>query len=559
MPSSTPPSSNPPFADLLLRAGRIHTLVPGQGPQRALAVRGERVFALSAEPDGLDHLAGPATTLLDLPGSTVLPAFDDTHTHLIAAADSAHDVAVDGARSVPELLDLIRARADRTPPGEWIRTAGHWQELNLAERRFPTAAELDRATDRHPVLVLRGVHNQVLNGYALRRCGIDADTPDPVGGSIGRTADGRPDGHLRGGLALIRPQLPAPDPAAKLDGLRLASHAYAATGIGTVRDTNSSPADLAALQQLRASGQLGCRVRVLLSTIGFTAVRQVEELLDGMEAWRHLDDPWLRVWGVKFWLDGGIEAGALEAPYCPAHCPTPGYTGQLAWDLTELETAVERVVRRGWRVGIHAYGDRGVRTLLDLYERVQHRVPGLPYGTLVMEHGGLADREQRRRAVQLGIPVTIQQPLLHDAAAIQSEYWGTERVAALFPAREWLDAGADISAGSDYPVGAYGAAHSLHGLTTRSTVDGVLGPEHAIDRAEAIGLHTTAAARLTGESHLRGQLTPGRLADLTIWPDDPTTAPEGTLDSLRPSHTLLGGSFVHGGPAAARPAGPDRH
>ncbi|MER5867245.1 amidohydrolase [Kitasatospora sp. NPDC002040] len=540
------PTSTPPPADLVLRAGRIHTLVPGQEPQRALAVRGERVFAVSAAPDGLDRLVGPATTLLDLPGATVLPAFDDTHTHLIAAADSAHDVAVDGARSLPGFLDLIRARADSTPPGEWIRTAGHWQELNLAERRFPTAAELDTATGRHPVLVLRGVHNQVLNSQALRRCGIDADTPDPVGGRIARDAAGRPTGHLRGGMALIRPHLPVPDPAARLDGLRLASHAYAATGIGTVRDTNSSPADLTALGELRRRGQLGCRVRVLLGTLGFSTVRQVEDLLDGTEAWRYADDPWLRVWGVKFWLDGGIESAALEAPYCPAHCPTPGFTGQLAWEPAELQAAVEQVVRRGRRVGIHAYGDRGVRTLLDLYERVQQRIPGLPYGTLVMEHGGLADHEQRVRAAHLGIPVTIQQPLLHDVAAIQTEYWGRERVAALFPARAWLDAGADVSAGSDYPVGAYGAAHSLYGLTTRATVDGVLGPEHAVSRAEAVQLHTVAAARLTGETRLRGQLTPGRLADLTIWPDDPTTVPDHTLDALRPTHTLLGGSLVHG-------------
>ncbi|MFB9371336.1 amidohydrolase [Kitasatospora albolonga] len=537
------PSSAPPFVDLLLRAGRVHTLVPGQQPQRALAVRGDRVFAVAATPDGLDHLAGPDTTVLDLPGSTVLSAFDDTHTHLIAAADSARDVAVDGARSVPEFLDLIRARAGRTPPGEWIRTAGHWQELNLAERRFPTAAELDRATDRHPVLVLRGVHNQVLNGEALRRCGIDAATPDPVGGAIARDAAGRPTGHLRGGMALIRPHLPVPEPAAKLDGLRLATHAYAATGIGTVRDTNSTPADLAALRQLRDLGQLGCRVRVLLGTLGFTSVRQVEELLDGMEEWRYAADPWLRVWGVKFWMDGGIEAAALDAPYCPAHCPTPGYTGQLAWDQRELESAVEQVVRRGWRVGIHAYGDRGVRTLLDLYERVQRRLPGLPYGALVMEHGGLADRQQRERAVRLGIPVTIQQPLLHDVAAIQSEYWGKERVAALFPARGWLDAGADVSAGSDYPVGSYGAAHSLHGLTTRTTVDGVLGPEQAVTRTEAIALHTSAAARLAGETHLRGRLTPGRLADLTAWPADLTV---GSGAGLLPTHTLLGGRLVHG-------------
>ncbi|MER5636069.1 amidohydrolase [Kitasatospora sp. NPDC002227] len=536
----------PPSADLLLRAGRIHTLAPGQEPQRSLAVRGDRVYAVSAAPDGLDHLLGPGTTVLDLPGATVLPAFDDTHTHLIAAADSAHDVAVDGARSVAEFLELIRARAERTPAGEWIRTAGHWQELNLAERRFPTAAELDTATDRHPVLVQRGVHNQVLNGYALRLCGIDATTPDPAGGAITRHGDGRPVGHLRGGLPLIRPHLPAPDQERKLDGLRLASHAYAATGIGTVRDTNSSPADLAALKELHARGGLGCRVRVLLSTLGFSSVQQVEELLDGMEPWRNVADPWLKVWGVKFWMDGGIEAGALEAPYCPAHCPTPGYTGQLSWHQPELEEAVELVVRRGWRVGIHAYGDRGVRTLLDLFERVQQRIPGLPYGTLVMEHGGLAERTQRRRVVQLGIPVTVQQPLLHDAAAIQSEYWGRERVAALFPARAWLDAGADLSAGSDYPVGAFGVAHSLHGLTTRSTVAGVLGPDQAITLAEAVTLHTTAAARLAGEARLRGLLTPGRLADLTVWPEDPYTATD--LDSLRPTHTLLGGAMVHGLP-----------
>ncbi|PYC83175.1 amidohydrolase [Streptomyces tateyamensis] len=537
--------STPPFADLLLRAGRIHTLVPGLPPQRSLAVRGERVLALAESAHGLDGLAGPATTLLDLPAASVLPAFDDTHTHLIAAADSAHDVAVDSARSIAELVALVRARAERTPPGEWIRTAGHWQELNLAERRFPTAAELDRATERHPVLVLRGVHNQALNSLALRRCGIDADTPDPVGGRIVRDAAGRPVGHLQGGLALIRPQLPVPDPATRLEGLRLASHAFAATGIGTVRDANCSPADLAALQQLRDRGELGCRVRVLLGTLGFSTLRQVDRLLDEMAAWEGAEDDWLRVWGVKFWLDGGIESAALDAPYCPAHCPTPGYTGQFAWDPAELEAAVERVVRRGRRVGVHAYGDRGVRSLLDLFERVQQRVPGLPPGTLVMEHGGLADPQQRRRAVRLGVPVTVQQPLLHDVAAVQAQYWGRERVAALFPVRGWLEAGAEVSAGSDYPVGAFGATHSLYGLTTRATVDGVLGPEQAVDRAAAIALHTTAAARLNGESRLRGQLAPGRLADLTIWPEDPTTVPEQRLDGLLPSHTLLGGRLVH--------------
>ncbi len=103
-----------------------------------------------------------------------------------------------------------------------------------------------------------------------------------------------------------------------------------------------------------------------------------------------------------------------------------------------------------------------------------------------MEHGGLAGPEQRARAVALGIPVTIQQPLLHDTAEVEEGFWGPERVARLFPARGWLDQGAQVSAGSDFPVGQFGAMRSVWGMTTRHTVIGVKGPEHAITYDEAL-------------------------------------------------------------------------
>ncbi|MCC9306078.1 amidohydrolase family protein [Kitasatospora sp. RB6PN24] len=138
--------------------------------------------------------------------------------------------------------------------------------------------------------------------------------------------------------------------------------------------------------------------RPLVSALGFTRTAQVEELLDVMEDWRGTSDQWLSVWGVKFGLDGGLEAGATEEPYACDH----SYSGVLMWEPDALVEAVEAVVRRGWRVGTHAYGDRAVRTLLDVYERVLERNPGLPAGTLVMEHGGLAGPEQRARAVALG-------------------------------------------------------------------------------------------------------------------------------------------------------------
>ncbi|MFF4154578.1 hypothetical protein ACFYZU_30740 [Streptomyces sp. NPDC001651] len=79
-------------ADLLIRAGPVHSLVPGQAVQRAVAVRRDRIAAVSADPHGLDHLVSADTQVHDLPSATAPPAFDDTHTHPIFAALGAHDV-----------------------------------------------------------------------------------------------------------------------------------------------------------------------------------------------------------------------------------------------------------------------------------------------------------------------------------------------------------------------------------------------------------------------------------------------------------------------------------
>ena len=534
-------------ADLLIRAAAVHTLVPGTRPQRALAVRGDRIIAVSHDPNGLEDLVTARTTVHDLTGSTVLPAFDDTHTHLIFAGLSAHDVPVHQARNLTEFLDLIRQRAAVTPPGEWIRTTTNWQEFNLAERRMPTADELDQATDRHPVLVKRGGHNDVVNNYALRLAGITEDTPVPAGGVIGREADGRLNGRLiDNALGLVERFLPAEDRARRVDGLRLASRRYAAAGIGTVRDCAVTLDDYAVLRAAREESALSTRVRVLIAALGLSSAGQVEDLLDAMEDLRYSADPGLGVWGVKFGIDGGLEAGATEEPYACDHA----YSGTLIWEPDAMVEAVSAVVRRGWRVGTHAYGDRAVRTLLDVYERVLEDNPGLPAGSLVMEHGGLAGPEQRARAVKLGIPVTIQQPLLHDTAEVEEGFWGPERVARLFPARGWVDLGAEVSAGSDFPVGQFGAMRSVWGMTTRLTVIGVKGPEHAITYDEAVTLHTVNAARLTREEHLRGTLTPGRLADLTIWDQDPAKCPDDVRRDLNPTHTIIGGRLVHGAESA---------
>jgi predicted amidohydrolase YtcJ len=238
-----------------------------------------------------------------------------------------------------------------------------------------------------------------------------------------------------------------------------------------------------------------------------------------------------------FVLDGGPEGGALDQPY--ANDPT--YTGHLNWEPDDLLAVMSGAVQSGWRVGTHAIGDRAVRTLLDVYERIATANPELPPGTLVIEHAFLADKAQRTRAIKLGVAITVQHALLHALGGSLLQLWGPERTRAVMPVKSWLDEGAQISAGTDYPIGFYEPIRTLWGMVTRATADvGIQGPEQAVDLRTAVQLSTRAGAALTGDPRL-GVLQPSFLADIVGFSKDPFSCPVEELPSLAPSFTLIGG------------------
>jgi hypothetical protein len=247
----------------------------------------------------------------------------------------------------------------------------------------------------------------------------------------------------------------------------------------------------------------------------------------------------VRLWGLKFVLDGGVEAAALQQPYADR----PGYLGELMWERDELADALAACAGRGWPVGTHAMGDRAVAVLLGAIRDASERVGPLPAGTLVVEHGGLI-ANHLASAVDLGVHITVQQALLAGLGPAFTAAWGADRTAALFPWRELIDASAWISAGTDHPIGPLDPLRAVHGMTTRTTPAGVLGPEHAIQRAEALRLYTVAGAQFLGRP-ATATLVPAAPADLAIYPADPFTCPPEQLLDLTPAATVLGGQLTY--------------
>jgi predicted amidohydrolase YtcJ len=527
-------------ADTLFRVGRAYPMTPDRGTCRAVAVAGGRILATDQAPDGLDALADAHTTVIDDQDLVLFPAFNDTHNHQLLAARDLDFVDLDRATTIDELVAALRAVADRTPDGEWVISSRCWHETHLREGRLPTAAELDAASTRHPILVQRGGHVGVASTRALDAAGITARSDDPPSGTVRRYQDRTPTGVLieAGALDPVRRLLPQVTHQQQADLLARQAGLYNSRGIGVVRDPGLFPDELGVYQRLLDRSELTTRSRVLFWVMPQPTVADTIAYIDALPRPPRTD--LLGVWGLKMGMDGGVEGGYLCQPYAN----NPAFRGHAFWEPGDFEQVVAHAIGQGWRVGCHAVGDCAVTRVLDAYERVLARYPDTKPGTLVIEHAFLADRAERTRAVRLGIGITVQHPLLYSLGGNLVRYWGAERASQVMPVRAWVDEHAMVAAGSDCNVSFFDPMLSIWGLVTRGTrTVGVQGPQYRVDRYTAFDLYTAAGGRLLGEP--AGTIEPGAFADLTAFGSDPLGCPEDDLPALRPALTMVGGTLVH--------------
>jgi predicted amidohydrolase YtcJ len=532
----------PDPADVVFRVGRAYGMTADRAVYQAVAVRDGQIAAVGRSRDELDSFAGPATAVVDDPELVLYPAFHDTHNHQLLAARDLDYVPLESARSIDEVVQALRAAADRTPAGEWIIASRCWHETHLREGRLPTARELDAASAGHPVFVPRGGHVGVANSAALRLAGITASSADPASGTVVRLADRTPTGILiePGALDPVRRLLPPVTEAQQADLLARQCRLYNGRGLGVVRDPGLMPGEVAVYRAVRDRGELTTRTRLMFWVMPQATAADTVAYVDSLPAAGSIGGGGLGIWGLKLGMDGGVEGGFLGEPYAS----NPAFRGHAFWEPDHFEQVVEHAVGRGWRVGCHAVGDAAVRRVLDAYERVARRHPGLPPGTLVIEHAFLADADSRARAVRLGVAITVQHPLLYSLGGNLVRYWGPDRAGQVMPVRAWVDEGALIAAGSDCNVSFFDPLLSIWGLVTRGTrTVGVQGPQYRVDTYTAIWLYTAAGGRLLREP--AGILAPGAFADVVGFRRDLLDCPVDDLPTQQPALTLVGGRPVH--------------
>ncbi len=531
-------SPEPPPADLILHNGRIVTVDPGLGDVAALAVRAGRVEAAGSDADVL-RLRGPDTRILDLDGRSVVPGLTDNHFHALGGGPG---VDLSGVRTMADLLDAIAARAAATEPGELVVTNSNWHEGQLAEQRLPLRDDLDRAAPDHPVVVVRGGHEFILNSAALSRWGIDEAAESPPGGRIGRYDDGRLNGELvdRAKDPVTLPPRAAEDPAARFLETQAVMNALGATAL---RIPGGTPEQFTMLRRLAEEDRLTLRVEFLFRLRG-TPVDEVRTVVASWGVPPDFTAGLLSVGGVKLGVDGGFEGGWMREPY-----EEPWGRGGTFHGLQTIPTelfhgTVRELNALGWRVATHAVGDAAIDLVLDAYEQADAAIP-IAHRRWTIEHGFIPAPDQFERVRRLGLTVTAQHHL-YVAAPSLVDYWGALRAALTTPLRRYIDEQIPVSLGTDSPVIPHNPFAVLYHFATRGTISaGIMGAEQSVDRMDALRAMTAGYAYQVFAESERGTLAPGMAADLTVLSDDYLAVPDAGIPGLTAVVTVVDGRIVH--------------
>lgn len=136
---------------------------------RAMVVADGRIVAVGGDPVEVSSPLRGDIDVLDFGDQTVLPGFIDCHHHMLWTGMADVHLDLSPARSIAELLDMVRRWVRDHPDGDWIISSEGWEIADLIEQRYPTRAELDAICPERPVYLARGGHEAAVNSAALLR------------------------------------------------------------------------------------------------------------------------------------------------------------------------------------------------------------------------------------------------------------------------------------------------------------------------------------------------------------------------------------------------------
>jgi hypothetical protein len=534
-------SPQPLGADLIVTNARIWTGETRQPSAAALAIIGERIVAIG-EAGEIERWHGRDTQVFDAEGRRAIPGFNDAHVHFVDGGAELENVDLKDADTPAEFARRIGERA-RSRPGEWI-VGGNWDDQRWSPPELPTRALIDDVTNGTPVFVYRyDGHIALANSAALGRAGITEATPDPAGGSIVRDSRGVPTGVLKdAAMTPVQRVIPKMSAERRLAVVKSALKHAASVGVTSVQDMNPSYDDLAAYAELASRGELTTRIYAAPMETDWYDQAKI-----GVR--RAFGSSWLRIGAIKGYADGSL--GATTAYFFEPYADAPQTRGLLSDEMQPIANMRTRLMaadHAGLQLCIHAIGDAGISTILDLFSDIV-AANGDRDRRFRIEHAQHIAPKDFDRFASMKVVASMQPYHAIDDGRFAERRIGPERIKTTYAFKTLLDKGVRLAFGTDWAVAPLNPLLGLYAATTRATLDGKNPggwvPEQKISIEQAVTAYTAGSAFAEFQDREKGTLARGKLADLVILSEDIFAIPPERLKDVQVLATIAGGKIVH--------------
>jgi predicted amidohydrolase YtcJ len=478
---------------------------------------------------------------IDVQGKTVLPGLIDAHGHVFGLGEVATSADLYSPTSLQAAQQSIAKFASANPQRKWVWGKG-WNQEIWKLGRFPSAAELDAVVSDRPAAMERiDGHAMWVNSKALEAAGITRDTKDPEGGKIERDANGNATGILVDtAMDYVYKVLPKPseqEARAMLDG---ALGILSGVGLTSVHDAGIDVGADRLLREYATQGRLTTRVYAMIGDVG----ADFDQLSKYGPVKSYANDHYALA-AVKLYSDValGSRGAALIHPYSDA----PHTKGLLFNTDAVIHAKMEKAMKAGYQVNVHAIGDAGNKQILDSFEQLGKQYP-LPAARHRIEHAQVVQLADIPRFRQLGIVPSMQPTHATSDQNMAEQRVGPQRIQGAYAWRTFLKQGSRIACGSDFPIESPNPLQGIHAAVTRQDMAGTPAggwhKEQAMTLAEAFRCFTLDAAWAAHQEHAIGTLEKGKWADFIITDRDLFKVPAQDIGQISVLETWVGGKQV---------------
>jgi predicted amidohydrolase YtcJ len=544
----------PPMpADLVLQNGRIVTIDEAVPEAQALASSGDKIVFVGSNADVTKYI-GASTKVIDLNGQLAIPGFIEGHGHFVGIGESKLGLDLTATTSWNQIVQMVADAVRTARSGQWIVGRGWHQDKWTSKPQpnvegFPTHASLDAVSPDNPVVLTHASgHGAFVNARALALSGITRGTSNPDGGDILKDRSGEPTGFLRENAAqLVRrgagEAAPAPEQAAAhvREVLRLADREVVAKGITTFQDAGEP---FTVIDSIKAAiDREDLHVRLWVMVRGSST-----ELAANLDKYKIIGygRGKLTVRAIKEFADGAL--GSRGAWLLEPYADKPDSVGLPRLTMATLPDTAKLAIDHGYQLAVHAIGDRANREVLNVYERA-FKVAGKKGSDLRwrIEHAQHLNQADILRFGALGI-IASMQPVhaTSDGGWVPDRIGNARTAEGAYLWQMLMRSGAVVAAGTDAPVEDVDPILNYYAAVTRRLADGrVFNGDQKMSRMEAIRAFTLVNAFAAFEENVKGSLTVGKLADVTVLSKDITSVADDEIRTAKVVYTIVGGKIAH--------------